>query len=65
MASMSGLTSQPSLSAIVESLRFTPRDSGVDHQALIDISRYWEAVRELYAPFESGPKSPAADLYDL
>jgi pyruvate carboxylase len=32
---------------------------------LIDISRYWEEVRELYAPFESGPKSPAADLYDL
>src|SRR3984893_16329218 len=27
MASMSGLTSQPSLSAIVESLRFTPRDT--------------------------------------
>ena len=65
MASMSGLTSQPSLSAIVESLRFTPRDTGVDHQALIDISRYWEEVRELYAPFESGPKSPSADLYDL
>ncbi|MGC8638311.1 MAG: pyruvate carboxylase, partial [Isosphaeraceae bacterium] len=65
MASMSGLTSQPSLSAIVESLRFTPRDTGVDHQALIEISRYWEDVRNLYAPFESGPRSPAADLYDL
>ena len=28
IASMSGLTSQPSLNAIVESLRFTPRDTG-------------------------------------
>jgi pyruvate carboxylase len=65
MASMSGTTSQPSLSAIVESLRFTPRDTGVDHHALIDISRYWEDVRNLYAPFEAGPRSPAADLYDL
>jgi len=65
MASMSGLTSQPSLSAIVESLRFTPRDSGIDHRALIEISRYWEDVRTMYAPFESGPRSPAADLYDL
>ena len=65
MASMSGLTSQPSLSAIVESLRFTPRDSGIDHRALIEISRYWEDVRNMYAPFESGPRSPAADLYDL
>ena len=30
VASMSGLTSQPSLNAIVESLRFTPRETGVD-----------------------------------
>jgi pyruvate carboxylase len=65
MASMSGLTSQPSLSAIVESLRFTPRDSDIDHGALIEISRYWEDVRNMYAPFESGPRSPAANLYDL
>ncbi|MGZ3316030.1 MAG: pyruvate carboxylase subunit B, partial [Isosphaeraceae bacterium] len=65
MASMSGLTSQPSLSAIVESLRFTPRDSDIDHGALIEISRYWEDVRNMYAPFESGLRSPAADLYDL
>jgi pyruvate carboxylase len=65
MASMSGLTSQPSLNAIVEALRFTPRDTGVDHQALIEISRYWEDVRDLYAPFESGPRSPSADLYNL
>jgi pyruvate carboxylase len=65
MASMSGLTSQPSLSAVVEALRFTPRDTGIDHEALIAISRYWEEVRNLYAPFESGPRAPAADLYDL
>jgi len=65
VASMSGLTSQPSLNAVVESLRFTPRDTGVDHQALIDVSRYWDEVRDLYRPFESGPRSPAADLYDL
>ncbi|WP_165246599.1 pyruvate carboxylase [Paludisphaera soli] len=65
VASMSGLTSQPSLNAVVESLRFTPRDTGVDHQTLIDVSRYWDEVRDLYKPFESGPRSPAADLYDL
>jgi pyruvate carboxylase len=65
MASMSGLTSQPSLNAVVESLRFTPRDTGVDHRALLAISHYWDEVRDLYAPFESGPRAPAADLYDL
>jgi pyruvate carboxylase len=65
VASMAGLTSQPSLNALVESLRFTPRDTGIDPQALIEMSRYWEQVRALYAPFESGPRSPAADLYAL
>ena len=65
VASMSGLTSQPSLNALVESLRFTPRDTGLDPAALIEMSRYWSAVRELYAPFESGPRSPSADLYEL
>jgi len=65
VASMAGLTSQPSLNALVESLRFTTRDTGVDPQALIEISRYWAEVRALYAPFESGPRSPAADLYAL
>jgi pyruvate carboxylase len=65
IASMAGLTSQPSLNAIVESLRFTPRESGIDPTALIEISRYWEEVRTIYAPFESGPRSPSADLYQL
>ncbi len=65
VASMSGLTSQPSLNAIVESLRFTPRATGLDPQVLIEISRYWEGVRQLYAPFESGPRAPASDLYVL
>ena len=63
IASMSGLTSQPSLNAIVESLRFTPRETGIDPLALIELSRYWEEVRALYAPFEIGLKAPSAELY--
>ena len=65
ISSMAGLTSQPSLNALVESLRFTPRDTGLDPAALIEMSRYWAEVRELYSPFESGPRSPSADLYEL
>jgi pyruvate carboxylase len=65
VASMAGLTSQPSINAIVESLRFTPRDTGLDASALIQMSRYWDEVRGMYAAFESGPRSPAADLYEL
>ena len=63
VASMSGLTSQPSLNAIVEALRFTDRDTGVDHSALIDVSRYWDEVRNLYAPFETGLRAPSAEVY--
>ena len=63
VSSMSGLTSQPSLNAIVESLKFTPRDTGVDPFALIELSRYWEAVRALYGPFETALKAPSAEVY--
>src|SRR5206468_12987565 len=63
VASMSGLTSQPSLNAIVESLRFTPRDTGLDSSALIELSRYWEQVRALYTAFETDLKAPSAEVY--
>ncbi|MDB5351161.1 MAG: pyruvate carboxylase [Planctomycetota bacterium] len=63
IASMSGLTSQPSLNAIVESLKFTPRETEVDPASLIDLSRYWAEVRAMYAPFESGLTAPSAEVY--
>ncbi len=63
VASMSGLTSQPSLNAIVESLLFTPRDSGINAEALIDVSRYWDEARSLYTPFESGLRASSAEVY--
>ena len=62
-SSMSGLTSQPNLDAIVEGLRFTPRATGLNYDALRQISTYWEAVRGYYAPFESGQKSNSAEVY--
>jgi pyruvate carboxylase len=63
VASMSGLTSQPSLNAIVEMLRFGDRETEVDPLALIDLSRYWDEVRNLYAPFESGLRASSAEVY--
>src|SRR5205807_810280 len=53
MAAMSGGTSQPNLNAIVEALRFTERDSGLDGEKLGALSDYWQAVREFYLPFDS------------
>jgi len=63
IASMSALTSQPSLNAIVESLRFTPRETGLDSNALIEVSQYWEQARRVYGPFESGQRAPMAEVY--
>jgi pyruvate carboxylase len=63
IASMSGTTSQPNLNSIVAALRSTPRDSGVDLDALNQCADYWETVRTYYAPFDTGPKSGTAEVY--
>jgi pyruvate carboxylase len=63
MASMSGGTSQPNLNAIVEALRFTPRDTGLDGHKLSAISDYWQAVRQFYQPFETTLLPATAELY--
>src|ERR1700693_4215990 len=60
---MRGVTSQPNLNAIVESLRHTPRDTQLDIETLNECSDYWETVRNSYGPFDSGPKSGSARLY--
>ncbi len=61
--SMSGATSQPCLGSLVEALRHTERDTGLDPEAIRQISFYWEAVRTQYAAFESDLKSGASEVY--
>jgi len=63
MDALSGNTSQATLGTIVESLRFTERDTGLDIAAIRQISDYWEAVRFHYAAFESGMQAPASEVY--
>ncbi len=63
-APMAGTTSQPPLSALVAALAHTPRDTGLDLRAVTDLEPYWEAVRRVYAPFESGLPSPTGRVYD-
>ncbi|MCX5663054.1 MAG: pyruvate carboxylase [Planctomycetota bacterium] len=60
---MSGLTSQPNLNSLVEAFRHSPRDTGLDVDALVDYSRYWESTRRLYYPFESGMVAGTAEVY--
>ncbi|MBZ9659041.1 pyruvate carboxylase [Mesorhizobium sp. ESP-6-4] len=63
MDSFSGNTSQPCLGSIVEALKGTERDPGLDPQWIRRISFYWEAVRNQYAAFESDLKGPASEVY--
>ncbi len=63
IASMSGSTSQPNLNSIVAALQHLPRDTGLDLEALNEISDYWEQVREFYAPFDTSPKTGSAEVY--
>ena len=39
------------------------RETGLDLNALNQCADYWEAVREYYAPFDTGPKSGTAEVY--
>lgn len=63
MDAFSGGTSQPCLGSIVEALRHTDRDTGLDIAAVRRISTYWEGVRKLYAAFESGLPAPASEVW--
>jgi pyruvate carboxylase len=63
MAPFAGTTSQPSLHAVTEALRFQPRATGLDEGALQEVADYWEAVRHMYRPFETGQIAPQADVY--
>ncbi len=63
MDPMSGLTSQPCLGSLVEALRHTDRDTGLDPDAIRRLSFYWEAVRHQYAAFESDLQSGASEVY--
>lgn len=63
MDAFSGGTSQPCLGSIVEALRGTERETGLDIGAIRTISNYWEAVRVQYAAFESGLQAPASEVY--
>lgn len=63
LASMSGSTSQPNLNSIVAALQHSPRDTGLDLEALNGFSDYWEKAREFYHPFDTAPKTGSAEVY--
>ncbi|XP_060014426.1 pyruvate carboxylase, mitochondrial isoform X1 [Lagenorhynchus albirostris] len=73
--SMSGMTSQPSMGALVACTRGTPLDTalsasglpaGVPLDRVFDYSEYWEGARGLYAAFDctATMKSGNSDVYE-
>ncbi|WP_299023903.1 pyruvate carboxylase [uncultured Sulfitobacter sp.] len=63
MDAFSGNTSQATLGSVVEALRHTDRDTGLDMTAVREISDYWEDVRHQYAAFETGMQAPSSEVY--
>src|SRR5450432_956711 len=63
MAPLAALTSQPSMQAVAEALRFQERDTQLDGAAMQTAADYWQEVRRLYAAFETGQLSPQSDVY--
>jgi pyruvate carboxylase len=62
-ASMAGTTSQPPLSALVSATDHAARETGLSLEAVDALEPYWEAVRRVYAPFESGLPAPTGRVY--
>jgi pyruvate carboxylase len=62
-APFAGTTSQPSLSALVAATDNTDRATGISLDAVTNLEPYWEAVRTVYAPFESGLPGPTGRVY--
>ena len=63
MDAMSGLTSQPALGSIVAALESSDRATGLDPEAIRQVSFAWEAIRQQYAAFEADLKAPASEVY--
>ena len=62
--SMSGMTSQPSIGAILASLEGTDHDPGLNSQHVRALDAYWAQVRMMYSPFEAWLTGPDPEVYE-
>ncbi len=62
-APLAGTTSQPALSSIVAATAHTAYDTGLSLSAVCELEPYWEVLRKVYAPFESGLPAPTGRVY--
>jgi len=64
LSSMSGLTSQVNLNSMIAIMQGNEREQVFNLPSLNQYSNYWEDVREMYYPFESGLKAGTAEVYE-
>ncbi|PYH93765.1 pyruvate carboxylase pyc [Aspergillus ellipticus CBS 707.79] len=62
--SLSGMTSQPSIGAILASLEKTEHDPGLNSAHVRALDTYWAQLRLLYSPFEAGLTGPDPEVYE-
>ena len=62
--SLSGMTSQPSIGALVSSLQGTEYDPKLDSSHVRALDSYWAQLRLLYSPFEAGLTGPDPEVYE-
>lgn len=63
---MSGMTSQPSMGAVIASVEQTDLETGIDLSKVSQYATYWEMARQLYGPFECSVsmRSGNSDCYE-
>src|SRR5699024_2279925 len=62
-AVMAGTPSRVFMSVLVAATDNTARETGLDLVHVSEMEPYWESVREIYAPFESGLPAPTGRIY--
>lgn len=62
--SMSGMTSQPSINAIIASLEGSDLDPGLNVHHVRALDTYWSQLRLLYSPFEAHLAGPDPEVYE-
>src|ERR1700743_673128 len=61
---MSGLTSQPSMGAVVMALEQTKMGTGIKYADIQALNLYWSQVRMLYSCFEANVRASDSSVFD-
>ncbi|KAL2193773.1 hypothetical protein P885DRAFT_71969 [Corynascus similis CBS 632.67] len=62
--SLSGMTSQPSINAIMASLEGSGKEPGLNVHHVRALDTYWSQLRLLYSPFEAHLAGPDPEVYE-